>query len=114
MSDDAMRHRRLNISFSWQIRTEPGLKFVNFPFDKQTFRIRFSFGDNDVDVFTCQHLTTGKSAVVTSLSLWPALRSPISQRCFSSRASSLCRRHVLAYLVQTRARSSGLFRATVV
>ena len=57
---------QLNLTFTSQIEFNPGLEFVNYPFDRQEFRMRFSFG-KDVDVFTCAELLSMSGSRLAAL-----------------------------------------------
>jgi len=47
----------LNMSFTWSVGTVPNLEFKQYPFDEQTFRLRFDFGKH-AHAFSCDALNT--------------------------------------------------------
>jgi hypothetical protein len=104
VSEDVTLYRRLNVSFTWKIAIQPALKFITFPFDHQTFRVRFQIGDDDVDLFSCNGLNSGTPSVATPHSTAPTL--PVFRPSLVKLSPSVC-----AWRTDTRSYIADLLRA---
>ena len=57
---------QLNLTFTWSLGISPRLSYTNYPFDSQSFKLRFAFGI-DSDVFSCESLISGMIAPVENV-----------------------------------------------
>lgn len=95
---------QLNLTFTWSLGISPRLSYTNYPFDSQSFKLRFAFGI-DSDVFSCESLISDADYLPSTSP------SPAGSRSFFAQLASQGLESELLPAEYKFARSNGIIAA---